>query len=110
MVFDTPGVVGWGGNGGFHMVSLAAQMRPKAILLVGMDMRLDLGVHWHGPHGGGLNNPSRTEIRKWRKGLDAAAPVLRDMNITVINCSKISALEAYPKLEFKEAIDMLDRT
>ena len=99
-----PGTVGWAGNGGFHALNLAAQMAPRRILLVGFDMRTDRGLHWHGPHPAGLNNPKAQSAERWRVCTDAAAGALARLGVEVINCSAVSALTAYPKMDFMEAI------
>jgi hypothetical protein len=44
MLFEEVGVVGWGGNSGFHAVNLAAQFGAKKILLVGIDFTVAYGA------------------------------------------------------------------
>lgn len=77
-----------------------AQFGPQRIILVGFDMRLDLGLHWHGRHDRvgtqWLNNPTDPVIIRWRKVMNNAAPVLSEMGIEVLNVSPVSALTAYP--------------
>lgn len=96
--------VGWGGNGGFHALNLVAQFQPKRIVLVGYDMHLADGLHWHGPHPKGMNNPSAPNVERWRRVVDAAAEPLRRFGVDVVNASPTSALAAYPKMDFREAI------
>lgn len=98
------GTVGWGGNGGFHCLNLAVQFIPKKIILIGFDMTLAYGVHWHGPHPRGMNNPKERSVARWRLVLDAAAPLIAQLGISVINTSSISALQNYPKMPILEAI------
>lgn len=99
------GLTGWGGNSGFQAVSIAAQFGPpKKIILVGFDMTLDGGIHWHGKHPKGLNNPQPQHVHRWREVLDAAAPTLSSIGVTVVNASMISALKAYPKMPLEEAL------
>lgn len=97
--------VGWGSNGGFQALNLALQMRPKRILLVGYDMTLEHGFHWHGKHPNGMSNPRPGGVVTWRKAIDGAAKVAQGLGIEVINCSEISALERYPKLPYLEALE-----
>lgn len=105
-ILNQPGTVGWGGNSGFNCLNFAAQLHPAKIILVGFDMRKDLGSHWHNPHTGiGLSNPSAFSIDRWRRVTDAVAKQLAGIDITVINCSPISALKNYPKMAFEDAID-----
>ena len=99
------GEIGWGGNGGFHALNLALQFGVSRIVLVGYDMRVDRGLHWHGAHGGGLNNPTEPNVARWRRVIDAAAPILQALGIRVVNASPVSALTAYPKMSLEEALE-----
>lgn len=98
------GVVGWGGNSGFHAINLAIQFGVSEIFLVGFDMRLDKGVHWHGLHKGELSNPTDKNVARWRRVVDDAAIVLNALEIKVVNCSLISNLMNYPKMNFEQAL------
>jgi hypothetical protein len=94
-----------GGNSGFQALNLIAKWGPpKKILLCGFDASLKNGIHWHGPHPSGMNNPRKDSVEKWKRCLDGAAFVLKGMGITVINCSKDSELSAYPKMPLIEAL------
>lgn len=105
MLFEKPGEIGWGGNGGFHAINLAIQFGCRRIVLVGFDMSLQRGVHWHGRHEAGLNNPKQASVDKWRERLDAQAPILRRLGIDVVIGSPHSSLTAFPKMGLKEALD-----
>lgn len=98
------GVIGWGGNGGFHALNLAVQFGAAKIVLVGYDMRLDRGIHWHGKHGAGLSNPTNPSVDRWRRRIDAVAGLLGEIGVEVVNASPVSALENYRKVDFEEAI------
>lgn len=104
LLMEQPGVIGWGGNGGFHALNLAAQFHVKRIVLVGFDMRLDRGLHWHGKHPPGMNNPAQKQIDNWRKAVDGIAPEFTTLGIDVINASPVSALTAYPKMSLEDAL------
>lgn len=101
---DEPGLLGWGGNSGFHALNLAVQCGARRVVLVGFDLTLDYGTHWHGRHPKGLNNPNAAALRRWRRVLDDQAPRLKALGVEVINASPISALEAYPKAGLEEAL------
>jgi hypothetical protein len=103
--FAEPGTVGWGGNGGFHCLNLAAQFKPRKIVLVGYDMHLRNGLHWHGKHPNGMNNPSPKNVERWRRAVDGAAKPIAKLGITVINTSPNSALQKYPKMSLAEAME-----
>jgi len=100
-----PGTVGWGGNSGFHSLNLAVQFMARKIILVGYDMTLAHGVHWHGAHPKGMNNPNEGNVVRWRRNIDAAAEVIAALGIRVINASPISALSQYPKMSLTEALE-----
>lgn len=107
IVFTPVGTVGWGGNSGFQALNAVVQFGVKRIALVGFDATVAHGIHWHGPHPSGLNNPKDTTVIRWRRALDNAAKPLAEAGVTVINCSSVSALTKYPKMEFADAVDVL---
>lgn len=98
------GLVGWSGNGGFQALNLAAKWGCKKIILVGVDMRVDKGSHWHGDHKNGMSNPSQGSVRRWLRGFESASKPLKDVGVQVINCSSVSALKAFPKMTFEKAL------
>lgn len=101
IVTEQPMHVGSGKNSGFQALNLAVQFGARVIALVGYDMRLDRGVHWHGRHPRPLNNPAEHAILQWIRHLDDAAAQLAGMGISVTNCSPVSALTAYPRQSFE---------
>lgn len=98
------GTVGWGGNSGFHALNLAVQFGCRKIILVGYDMRMDHGLHWHGRHPAPMSNPTTKNVGRWRRAVDNAWKAIRPLGIEVINCSPISALQSYPKMGLEEAL------
>lgn len=95
--------IGWGGNSGFGAINLAVQFGCTKIILVGMDMTLSHGSHWHGDHPTGMNNPRTGNVERWRRAVDGIANYLPP-SIRVFNCSPISALRSYPKMTLQEAL------
>lgn len=93
--------VGDGGNSGFQALNLALNWGAKRVLLVGFDMSIAGGEHWHGRHGSGLNNPREHNVRRWLSA-NWSTPV----GIEIINCNPGSALSAYPKLSFEVACSL----
>jgi hypothetical protein len=94
MIFDRPGLVGFGGgNSGFQAVNLAINLGARRIALVGFDY---CGGHWHEDHPPALRNPTVDQLRRWRERLDAAAPAIAARGVEVVNLSDRSALKAYP--------------
>src|SRR5262245_44675 len=106
ILMEPLGYVGAGGNSGFQCLNLAVQFRPKLILLVGFDMRIDLGEHWHPRHYPPLSNPHPNDnLPRWRAALDKAHDCIRATGAEVINCSAVSLLKAYPKMTIEEALN-----
>lgn len=99
-----PGFIGWAGNSGFQALNLAAQFGASTIILVGFDMHLTNGDHWHPPHGAGHARPKPNDVDRHRRATDAAADVLNAHGIRVFNASPYSALQNYPKLELRAAL------
>lgn len=105
LCLDQPGHLGAGGNSGFQALNLAVQFGTSQILLIGFDMRVDLGEHWHPRHYPPLSNPHpHDNLPRWRSALDGAAATLQRLNVRVVNCSPVSALKAYPKMTIEEAL------
>lgn len=105
VLVERPGRIGSGGNSGFQALNLAVQFGAKRILLVGYDMRVDFGEHWHGRHPPGLNNPCPVgNLPRWIKAFEGSAGVLAALGVNVINCSPVSALANYPKSTITRAL------
>ena len=68
-------------------------------------MSLQHGVHWHGRHPSGLNNPSQAGVDKWRQNFDAQKPVLDMLGIEFVIGTPESSLTAFRKLPFEEALN-----
>lgn len=95
---------GKGASSGFQALNLAVQFGPKRIVLVGYDMTISHGVHWHGEHKGPLGNPTDQGVARWRATLDRQAAYFDAIGVTVINASPISALVNYPKMSLEQAL------
>lgn len=95
---------GTGANSGFQAINLAVQFGASRLLLVGFDMRIDRGAHWHGEHGGGLSNPTDAGVSRWRAVLDRNAAYFEAVGVDVINCSAVSALRNYRKMDLDCAL------
>ncbi|WP_411504984.1 hypothetical protein [Brucella anthropi] len=101
--------IGWGGNSGFAALNVAARLGCATILLVGYDFTLSHGFHWHGAHPDSLANPTESQLIHWGNSIDNASSVLRQANVTVFNCSSISTLSAYEKIDFNDAIKRISK-
>jgi hypothetical protein len=105
ILMEPLGHVGAGGNSGFQCLNLAVQFGAKRILLIGYDMRIDFGEHWHPRHYPPLSNPHPNDnLPRWRAALDKAHASLAAIGVEVVNCSSVSLLNAYPKMTIEEAL------
>lgn len=105
ILVERKGQIGSGGNSGFQAINLAVQFGATRIVLVGFDMRIDRGIHWHGPHPNHLNNPRATNVERWRRAIDGAAGQLMALGVIVVNASQVSELTGYPKMSLLEAVE-----
>jgi hypothetical protein len=105
-IITTPrGLIGSGGNSGFQAINVAIHTNAKRLILVGFDMNLLRGSHWHGDHTGICKNPQPDLMRKWCEALDAQAAALHAHGVDVVNASPVSALKRYRQSSIKEALE-----
>lgn len=103
---ETPGLLGWGYNSGFHALNMAVQAKAKRVILVGYDMSIARGAHWHGRHEVGLSNPDAKAVERFRVTLDAQAERLKLLGVEVLNTSARSALVGFRKVDLREALNV----
>lgn len=93
-----------GRNSGFAALNLAVHLGALRILLLGYDMGYVAGTpsHWFGDHPRPLQAgpPYASFVALFR---DAVAP-LQQLGVTVINCSRRSALDCFPRHTLTEAL------
>jgi hypothetical protein len=107
MQFDTPGIIGGGGNSGFQALNLAVQFGASRVLLIGVDMTDAAGIHWYGKNRWPMaNNPARDNFQRWIEAFNRAAPVLSRMGVRVFNGSPRSALQCFPRASIAEFLKM----
>lgn len=97
------GLVSGGGHSGFHAINLAVQFGAKRIVLVGFDMTLANGAHWHKERAGAVKADAG-RVALWREEMDACAPLFDRLGVQVINATPESALKSYPKMSLLEAV------
>lgn len=102
-----PSHIGSGKNSGFQALNIAVQFGARRIVLVGYDMTLDRGAHWHANHKGtSLSNPRPANVARWREMLDRQAKLLKRLGVEVVNASPMSALTAFPKMSLQDALEV----
>lgn len=91
-----PGQIVSGGNSGYTAIGLAYEWGAKKIFLLGFDMQATGGqVHWHGSHPTGLRqNPM---FGGWACRFPQLALDLKKAGVTVINCTRETALDCFAR-------------
>lgn len=99
-------VLGTGGNSGFQAVNLAYLLGYTRIILLGYDMQLTGGqTHWHGDHDfEGATNPVKNTFKGWIPAFNKVAQELKSVGVEVINASRKTALECFPRVSLEEAL------
>lgn len=99
-----PGVLRHGGNGGHQAVNLAVEKGARRVLLLGFDMKAapDGRRHWFGDHPGRMNKAS--PYGQWARNFEAMPPALERLGVAVINCSRETAIRAFPRVPLERAL------
>lgn len=83
-----------GFNGGYQAINLAVHLGAARIVLLGYDMapNPDGPSHWFGEHPDKMPSP----YPHMRAAFDSLVTPLADLGIDIINCSRRTALKAFP--------------
>ena len=94
--------IGHGDNSGYAALNLAVCLGANPIYLLGFDCKHKDGkTHWHSGH----PFPQKTEtVKKWLKYFRRAAERIAPKKITVINLNPGSAINAFPKKDYREVL------
>jgi len=96
---------GWsgrGGNGGFQAMNIAYLLGAKRIILYGYDMQRTRGkTHFHGDHKH-TSNPSPHMLADWCKAYNHAYNELLALGVEVLNATRDTALECFPRVELED--------
>lgn len=104
-LLNVPGTIGSGGNSGFQALNLAIQFGARDIILCGIDLTDQYGVHWFGrANGQGRANPGPWNFKRWIKAFENAAQQLPALGVRVTNCSPLTALTCFPTASLSEAL------
>jgi len=89
-------------NSGAGALALAARLGAKKVLLLGYDCQHTGGKkHWHGDHPKGLGNAGK--VKNWPAQFELLAKKITHIN--VLNCSRSTALTAFPLMELEQALN-----
>ena len=102
--FD-PQRIHYGGNSGFQALNLAVLSGAKRVILLGFDMQPDGSgrMHWHPDHAR-IGNPQRNSFSRWLRAFHEAAPQLTKAGVEVLNCSRQTALDVFPRVALEDAL------
>jgi hypothetical protein len=93
-----------GKNGGYQAINLAVHLGATRILLLGYDMSLsaDGRSHWFGEHPPTVRDYSPYD--EMREAFESLKAPLANAGVEVLNCSRRSALTAFPIVALDEAL------
>lgn len=93
-----------GRNSGAAAINLAVHFGAARILLLGYDMqaKCEAKSHWFGGHPRGLRGNSPYPL--FRAMMDTMAPALAAAGVSVINCSRDTALTCFPRQPLREVL------
>lgn len=91
-----------GRNSGFQAINLAYHFGAKRIVLLGYDMQKGPKgeSHWHGNHPHHSESPYGIFVRMF----DTLVEPLKKVGVEVINCSRVSAVTAFPKADLRDVL------
>lgn len=97
---EKPGMIKFGGNSGHQAIGLAVHLGATEIVLLGYEMNTERGLHWHGAHPAGLNNPHN--CRGWLPAFDDMAKHLTRTGVRCVNASENTALTCFDRVDLRE--------
>lgn len=92
-----------GDNSGYQAIGLAHFFGASKIVLIGFDFQRTGGKsHWHGNHPNGLGNGGN--FSNWCKQMSGLAHDAKQSGLTILNCSRVSALTCFARIALDEAL------
>lgn len=97
-----------GMNSGYQAINLAVLLGAARILLLGYDMTVekDGREYWHEQH----PHKKRSPYKTFRRLFPSIVEPLKKAGIAVVNCSRATALDCFPRMPIREALPMLQET
>lgn len=92
-----------GGNSGYQAINLAVLLGAVKIVLLGFDMQPARNGrhHWFGKHSYASWVPN---YALYLPRFPTLVKPLKELGVSVINASRVSALECFPKMRLEEAL------
>ena len=96
-----PSALTGGGHSGYQAINLAVHLGAKRIILLGYDLqKTDGRDHYFGPHPHGRTPPFNLFLYHFPSIVEP----LKAAGVTVINASRETALDIFPRLPIEEAL------
>lgn len=90
-------------NSGADAIGLCVVAQAKRVILLGCDGgKLNGATHWHGDHGPKMSNAM--SISEWPKRFRMAAKYAKEHNVEVVNCSRHTVLDCFPRVPLETAL------
>ena len=90
-------------HGGLQAINLAYHMGAREIILLGYDMKYNRRSHWFGEHPG--DKPLHMDHYNRRLKLyDKVAEDAKKMGLTIINCTRDTAITQFPQIPLDYAL------
>lgn len=92
-----------GRNSGYQAINVAVHLGALRIVLLGYDMQATEGKsHWFGDHPKPLRHGHTYGV--WLTFFRSLVQPLADLGVTVINATRTTALETFPRMSLAEAL------
>ena len=101
LAFSPTEIIATGNNSGFQAMNLAYLHGYKRIILLGFDY-MNSGQHWFGKHPSGLQKSP--DMRRWVQHMRKAQPIIENLGIEVINCTRETAIDCFPQMPITDAL------
>lgn len=96
-----PDIIHQGCNSGYQAINLAYHFGAKRIILLGYDMQFTRGEsHWFGDHPDGI----KSSYGDWIGKYNTLARHAHNLELEVINCTRITALTCFPRESLESAL------
>lgn len=100
-----PPTIYTGENSGYQATNLMIHFGAAKILLLGFDASSHNGLsHWHGDHPVGFNNPTPYLYQSWQDCWATVPWNGGDWGGEIINCSRQTALECFPRARLEDCL------
>jgi len=93
----------FGGNSGQGALTLAYVMGARKIVMLGFDMSVKNGTHWHGDHQE-TTNPNSRRANHWRNHIEKLDKNSK-VDIDIINASRYTELNAFKQQTLEEVLE-----